>query len=60
MGPLCVEHDEPVTRVFVRGRPWNPPRAAPAPTLTMSTLDAVTLKAARRVSAPRPAVRALR
>jgi hypothetical protein len=21
MGPLCVEHDVPVTRVFVRGRP---------------------------------------
>jgi hypothetical protein len=22
MGPLCVEHDSPVTRVFVRGRPF--------------------------------------
>jgi hypothetical protein len=22
MGPLCVEHDVPVTRVFVRGRPF--------------------------------------
>jgi len=23
MGPLCVEHDVPVTRVFVRGRPFT-------------------------------------
>jgi hypothetical protein len=22
MGPLCIEHDVPVTRVFVRGRPF--------------------------------------
>jgi hypothetical protein len=24
MGPMCVEHDLPVRRVFVRGRPFTP------------------------------------
>lgn len=28
MGPLCVEHDAPVTRVFVRGRPFTRKPAA--------------------------------
>jgi hypothetical protein len=23
VGPLCVEHDAPVTRVFIRGRPFT-------------------------------------
>jgi hypothetical protein len=23
MGPLCIEHDVPVNRVFVRGRPFE-------------------------------------
>jgi hypothetical protein len=30
MGPLCVEHDIPVTRTFVRGRPYTPNIAAGA------------------------------
>jgi hypothetical protein len=29
MGELCVAHEEPMTRTFVRGRPWPPP-VAPA------------------------------
>ena len=28
MGPLCVEHDLPVDRVFVRGRPFTHKPAA--------------------------------
>jgi hypothetical protein len=28
MGPLCVDHDLPVTRVFVRGRPFTRKTAA--------------------------------
>jgi hypothetical protein len=62
MGPLCVEHDAPVTRVFVRGRPWKPRTAVQmAPELTIADLEAaLAVKPARRAWAPREAVRALR
>jgi hypothetical protein len=62
MGPLCVEHDAPVTRVFVRGRPWKPPVAVQTePTLTIADLEAaLAVKPARRAWAPRKAVRVLR
>jgi hypothetical protein len=28
MGTLCIRHELPVMREFVRGRPWSPPLLA--------------------------------
>jgi hypothetical protein len=56
MGPLCVEHDLPVTRVFVRGRPFED---RPAPVAWRYTPATTTLavpsfrRASERVVAAR-------
>jgi hypothetical protein len=51
MGPLCVEHDVPVTRVFVRGRPFQ---RQPAPFAWRYTPSTTTLSmpSLRRASEP--------
>jgi hypothetical protein len=60
MGALCVEHDVLVTRVFVRGRPWNGATAAPVAITPSSLAFAPGAWNARRAWARREAARALR
>ena len=58
MGPLCVEHDVPVTRVFVRGRPFaRKPAALEWRYMTASRPFTSSL---RRASEPAVAARSLR
>jgi hypothetical protein len=58
MGPLCVEHDVPVTRVFVRGRPFERKLAPIARTYPNAQLSfGATI---RRVSERAVAARSLR
>jgi hypothetical protein len=56
MGPLCVEHDLPVTRTFVRGRPFvRKPAAFEWRYTTVGRAFAPTVrKASERAVAARP------
>jgi hypothetical protein len=63
MGPLCIEHDLPVTKVFVRGRPWAPATNGAVVTSALQQAafaDLTTVRHARRAWARREAARALR
>lgn len=55
MGPLCVEHDLPVERVFVRGRPFTrrPAFAEWRFTTTGATFAPMLRTASERVVAAR-------
>jgi hypothetical protein len=58
MGPLCVEHDVPVTRVFVRGRPFA---RTPLPfSLRFSSSTSMSAPSVRRASERAVAVRSHR
>jgi hypothetical protein len=51
IGSRCVEHDEPVTRAFERGRPYRPSAGSPAggwtPALALPLPAAATVEVAR-------------
>ena len=52
MGPMCIEHEQQLERMFVRGRPFARPAVETRRPLTASSAYAPSL---RRVS-ERPAV----
>lgn len=53
MGPLCIEHEAPTTRVFVRGRPWTRVTTAPARTAGIPAVAATsTVRPVRTASEP--------
>ena len=58
MGPLCVEHDLPVTRVFIRGRPFT--RKPVAFEWRYTTATRPFTPSLRRASEPVVAARSLR
>ena len=42
LGGRCLEHERPQTRIFVRGRPFEPARATPTAPAGLGTIRLVT------------------